>query len=152
MFLGEYNHTIDDKGRLTLPAKWRDELEEGVVVTRGLDLCLFVFTRAKFKEFADELERAGFTQADARQFSRFLMAKAMDDRPDKQGRIILPPGLREFGGLNGEALIIGSNNRIEVWNPKRYADLNAHLESNIQDVAERMGAILERVLFRTPPI
>ena len=78
-----------------------------------------------------------------------MMAKAMDDRPDKQGRIIIPPSLREFGGLNGDALIIGANNRIEVWNPARYKESNDRLEANIHQVSERMGEVFQRVLYKT---
>lgn len=148
MFLGEYSHTIDEKGRLTLPAKWRDELAEGVVVTRGLDPCLFVFPLDRFQRIADEFDQLGLTKIDARQLSRFLSGKAMDDRPDKQGRIIIPAMLREYAGLNGDVLIIGANSRIEVWNPKRYAEANRELESNVQEVSERMGDLLQRALYK----
>jgi MraZ protein len=148
MFLGEYTHALDDKGRLTLPARWREELGESVVITRGLDQCLFVFPAERFEKIAAELDQLGFTTADARGLSRYLSAKAIDDAPDKQGRIIVPPALREFAGLNGDALIVGAFSRIEVWNPKRYADANAKLESDVQGASERIGEILQRGLAK----
>ncbi len=148
MFLGEYSHAIDDKGRLTLPARWREELGESVVVTRGLDPCLFVFPATKFEAIAGQVDQLGFNKADARQLSRFLSAKAIDDAPDKQGRIIIPPALREFAGLNGDALIVGAFGRIEIWNPQRYNEANAQLESDAGAISERMGDVLHRAMFK----
>jgi MraZ protein len=149
VFLGEYTHTLDEKGRLTLPARWREELGEEVVITRGLDPCLFVFPKSKFEIIAREYDRLGLGKSDARALSRFLFAKAIDDTPDKQGRIIIPPSLREFASINGEAVIVGANNRIEIWNALRYKELNAQLESNIGDMSERMADVMERALSKT---
>lgn len=146
MFLGEYAHTLDEKGRLTLPARWRDELGEEVVVTRGLDQCLFVFPSDTFRGFASDVDRLGLTISDVRGLSRYLSAKAMDDAPDKQGRILISPTLREFAGLNGEVLLVGAFSRIEIWNPERYAQANAELEASVQNLSERIGDIMQRSL------
>ncbi len=149
MFLGEYTHTLDEKGRLTLPARWREELGEEVVITRGLDPCLFIFPKSRFEIIAREYEALGLGKSDVRALSRFLFAKAIDDAPDRQGRIIIPPSLREFAGINGEAVIVGANNRIEVWNAPRYQELNAQLESNIGEMSERMADVMQRALAKT---
>lgn len=147
MFLGEYTHTLDDKGRLTLPARWREELSDGVVITRGLDRCLLVFPTSQFEAIARTMDQLGFNKSDARALSRYLFAKAIDDTPDKQGRINVPTALREFAGINGDALIVGVNNWIEIWNASRYNQANAQLETNVSEVSERMGDVLQRALL-----
>ncbi len=149
VFLGEYTHTLDDKGRLTLPARWRVELGDEVVITRGLDPCLFVFPKTKFQAIAHEYDQIGLGRSDARALSRFLFAKAIDDAPDRQGRIIIPTSLREFAGIDGEAVIVGANNRIEIWNAQRYRELNSQLESNIGELSERVANMMQRALAKT---
>jgi len=145
MFLGEYSHNLDDKGRLTLPARWRDLLGERVVVTRGMERCLLIFTVGDFEKFVREATSGGMTGADARGLSRYLSSKATDDTPDKQGRIIVPPALREHAGLNGEAMLIGAFDHIEVWNPASYAQVDAELVQNVPDMSERVNQALQRV-------
>ncbi len=148
MFLGEYTHTLDDKGRLTLPARWREDLGDEVVITRGLDPCLFVFPKSKFEIIAREYDQLGLGKSDARALSRFLFAKATSDALDKQGRIIIPQSLREFAGINGEAVMAGANNRIEIWNAQRYKELNAELEANIGEMAERLADVMQQALSK----
>jgi MraZ protein len=148
MFLGEYSHALDDKGRLTLPARWREELGESVVITRGLDQCLFVFPADTFEAIAREIDQLGFSKSDARALSRYLSAKAIDDQPDRQGRIIVPASLREFAAINGEALIVGAFSRIEIWNAQRYAEANRVIEENAEQISERLGDVLQRVMNR----
>ncbi len=148
MFLGEFTHTLDDKGRLTLPARWRDELGDQVVVTRGLDSCLFIFPKAKFELIAQEYDALGLEKSDARALSRFFFSKATDDEPDKQGRIIIPPPLRAYAGINGEAVMVGANNHIEVWNALRYKEMDAALESNAGEMSERMADLTMRGLSK----
>ncbi len=149
VFLGEYTHALDEKGRLTLPARWREQLGLSVVITRGLDQCLFVFPADKFESIAREIDQLGFSKADARALSRHLFAKAIDVEPDKQGRIIVTPALREFAGIESEAVIVGVNNRIEIWSPQRYAQADAAIESDVAAVSERMGDVMQRVLFQS---
>lgn len=113
VFLGEFTHTIDEKGRLSLPAKFRPALNDGLVVTRGLDGCLFIFTSADFRALGER--RLPMTHPDGRDFERMFYSGAADLNLDKQGRILLPQVLREFAGLNGDAVVVGVNTRIEVW-------------------------------------
>lgn len=142
MFLGEYSYSLDDKGRLTLPAKFREDLANGVVVTRGLDGCLFVFTYEDWKRFTVILgEQLPFTQKSAREFSRFFFSGAVDAVPDKQGRVLIPPYLREYGALEAEVIIIGANNRLELWAPERWQQVRLDAEENAEMVAEQFGNI-----------
>ena len=142
MFVGTYQHTIDDKGRLTLPAKWRSELAGGVVVTRGVDKCLYILPRSKFEAMAKEIDEQGLERSDARAWSRHFTGKATDVDADKQGRIIIPPNLREFAGLDGDVTVVGVVSRIEVWDPKRHKDAEEKIESDVENVAERIGAMM----------
>lgn len=150
MFLGSNNHNIDDKGRLTLPAKWRAELASGVVVTRGLDDCLFVFPQSKFESIAAEIDQAGIEFADARAWARYIAGMAEQIEVDKQGRILIPENLRGFANLNGEVVVLGVVSRIEIWNPVKFKENNTAIESNAPVVAERMGQIMKRAATQTP--
>jgi MraZ protein len=142
MFLGEYEHTLDTKGRLTLPARFRDQLAQGLVVTRGLDGCLFVFTFEDWKRFTAILsEKLSFTQKSAREFSRFFFSGAVDALPDRQGRILVPPFLREWAGLDTDVLIVGVNNRIELWSPERWHKSLSDVQSNAEMIAEQFSNI-----------
>lgn len=142
MFLGEFNHSIDDKGRLTLPAKFRDQLAEGIVITRGLDGCLFVFTYEDWEKFTARLsERLSFTQKSARDLTRFFFAGATDLIPDKQGRVLIPPFLREYAKLGSEAVIIGANTRLELWNAGRWQQMMLDVESKAEEIAEQFSDI-----------
>lgn len=143
MFVGTTQNTIDEKGRLTLSAKWRSELASGVVITRGFDKCLFIFPQSKYDAMARDIEEQGMALADVRMFARHLAALAEQAEPDKQGRIIIPQNLREFAGLNGEVVVIGVVNRLEVWNPEKYKDVNQQVEANADAVAERYGQIIK---------
>src|SRR5512136_1181648 len=119
MFLGEYAHTIDDKGRLTIPAKFRDELEGGVVVTRGLDGCLWAYGRAEWEILAEKIGKVPTTNEAGRNFSRFMFSGAFDSVPDRQGRILVPQNLRDYADIQEETIIIGVMNKLEIWNPAR---------------------------------
>lgn len=145
MFFGSHHHTIDEKGRLTLPAKWRSELAGGVVVTRGLDDCLFIFPKAKFEAIADEIDRQGIELGDARVWARYFFGMAADTETDKQGRVLIPQNLRDFAQLNGEVVVVGVASRIEVWCPDKYRGTNAKIESDASATAERLGQILRAV-------
>lgn len=142
MFVGTYQHTFDDKGRLTLPAKWRSELAGGVVVTRGVDKCLYIFTRAKFEGMAKEIENQGIERADAREWARHIAGNASDAEADKQGRIIIPQSLRDFAGLNGQVVVVGVIGHIEVWDPVQHKTAEDKNGSNVETVAERMGSLM----------
>jgi MraZ protein len=142
MFLGEYSYTLDDKGRITLPAKFRDQLAQGVVITRGLDRCLFVFKFEDWKRFTSEMPgRLPITQKSARDFSRFFFSGAVDVIPDKQGRVLIPPFLREYADLRDEAMVIGVNTRLELWAPEQWREALMDVESNAEMIAEQFGNI-----------
>jgi MraZ protein len=142
MFLGEYSHSIDDKGRLALPAKFREQLAPGIVITRGLDGCLFVLTYEYWTQFTSQLsEKLPFTQRSGRDLTRFFFAGASHLIPDRQGRILIPPFLREYAHLDGAAVITGANTRLEVWNPERWQEIMHEVEQNAEEVAEQFGNI-----------
>ena len=141
MFLGEFTYALDDKGRLTLPAKLRHQLER-IVVTRGLDGCLFVFSGERWAHFAENLDKAlPITQRGARSLNRFFYAGAADLAPDGQGRILIPSFLRDYADLKDEVVIIGANNRLELWNPERWKAILHDAESNAEEIAEKYGNI-----------
>ncbi len=143
MFLGEYAHSLDDKGRLTLPARFRDRMASGVVVTRGLDGCLFVFTQEEWKKIVSTLdERLSFTKKSARSFARFFFSGAADIIPDRQGRVLIPSFLRAYANLDSEVVIIGVNNRLEIWNPQRWQEALAEVEANAEMIAEQFDDIM----------
>ncbi len=142
MFLGLYRATIDDKGRLPLPEKWRAELLQGLVLTRGVDRCLYIFPRNKFTSLAQQIDELGVANADVRNWTRFLSGLATDLDVDRQGRIVVPPPLRQFAGLDGEVDLVGVMTRIEVWAPAKYQELETQGASAIAEVAERVDGIL----------
>ncbi len=142
MFLGEYRHTIDDKGRMTIPSGFRPELANGVVVTRGLDGCLFVFPQSEWGGFVKTLrEKSSLVHKMARDFNRFLFSGAKDIIPDRQGRILLPPYLRQYADLDGEAIVIGADTRLEIWNPERWYEVRSKVEENAEMIAEQLAQL-----------
>jgi len=120
VFLGTHTPRLDDKGRLILPAKFRDELAGGVVITNGQEHCLYVFTTAEFRKFAEQLESQPVTHMEARNYSRVLFAGAHDEVPDKQGRVTIPAHLREYAGLNRDVAVIGASSRVEIWDQQAW--------------------------------
>jgi MraZ protein len=120
MFFGEFEHTIDSKGRLTIPAKFKDDLVGGIVVTRGLDHCLWAYTREEWKKVSEKIASLPMTSADARRFTRFMFAGANEAIPDRQGRIIIPQKLLEHADIDKDVVVTGMMNRIEIWSPDRW--------------------------------
>ncbi|MCW2872111.1 division/cell wall cluster transcriptional repressor MraZ [Actinacidiphila oryziradicis] len=115
MFLGTYAPRLDDKSRLVLPAKFREPLAEGLVITKGQERCLYVWPLAEFQSVTEQLRRAPLTSKSARDYMRVLFAGAHDEVPDKQGRVTVPPPLRDYAGLRRDCAVIGANTRVEVW-------------------------------------
>jgi MraZ protein len=138
MFLGEYAHTIDDKGRLTIPAKFRDELEGGVVVTRGLDGCLWAYGRSEWENLAEKIGKLPTTNEAARNFSRFMFSGAFDSVPDRQGRILVPQNLRDYAVIQEDTVIIGVMNRLEIWNPARWSKVVTQVEQDPAAMAAQL--------------
>lgn len=136
MFMGEYNHTVDPKGRLIIPSKFRELLGEEFVVTKGLDGCLFVYPMNEWRAFEEKLRSLPLTNKSARQFSRFFVAGATTCELDKQGRILLPGSLREFAGLEKEVVLTGMLNRIEIWSKEQWNDNNSY--DDMDEIAEQM--------------
>lgn len=139
MFVGEYRHTIDQKGRIAIPAKYRAKLAEGCVITRGLDYSLFIYTKKEWNKLAQKLSKLPISQSDARAFSRLMFSGALDLELDKQGRIVIPVYLREFAGLKNEAIICGLFNRIEVWDKAKWEKYKKESEAESTDIAEHLG-------------
>ena len=137
MFMGEYNHTIDTKGRLIIPSKFREQLGDEFVVTKGLDGCLFAYDNEEWKTFEQTLKTLPLTSKDARKFVRFFLAGADNAEIDKQGRILLPANLREFAGLEKDIVLAGIGNRIEVWSKERY--FGEAVYEDMDGIAERMA-------------
>src|SRR5690554_2604312 len=138
MFMGEYQHSIDAKGRLIIPAKFREELDEGAVITRGLDNCLFLFPSEEWSILEDKLKALPLTKNDARQFVRFLFSGATECEMDKQGRIILPANLREFAVIDKDAVVIGVSSRVEIWSKEKWESYVQVAEESFEDIAENI--------------
>ncbi len=138
MFIGEYSHNLDEKGRLAVPKKFRTDLAKGAVVTRGLDNCLFLYTKVEWKKLADKLAGLPFSQSKARAFARLMLAGAMDVSIDKQGRAMLPEYLRNFAGLKKSVVVAGLYNRLELWDQKNWEEYKTQTEKESVVISEQM--------------
>ena len=138
MFMGEYNHTIDAKGRLIIPSKFRELLGEEFVLTKGLDGCLSIYPMDEWKAFEEKLRALPLTNKNARTFTRFFVAGATNCELDKQGRILLPATLREFAGLEKDVVLTGMLNRIEIWSKEKWNENNSLDDVAMDEIAEQM--------------
>ncbi len=141
MLLGEFEHTIDDKGRITVPAKYRGRLAAGLVVTKGVDSCLWLFPVDTWAEVAQKVQALPLTDPKAREFRRQVFASAVDSVPDKQGRVILPPYLRQHADLDKQAVILGLFNHCEIWNPERWRERQERIDDNPDGRAELFASL-----------
>ncbi len=141
MFIGEYYHAVDDKGRLAVPIKFREELATGAVVTRGLDKCLFLYPQREWEILAEKLAKLPIARANTRAFSRLMLAGAMAVELDKQGRIILPEYLRKYGGLKRKVVVAGLYNRLEIWDELTWNQYRTGTEKASTDIAEALGEL-----------
>ena len=139
VFLGTHTPRLDDKGRLFLPAKFRDRLAGGLVVTRGQERCLYVFPMDEFVRVAEQMRSGLVTSKAARDYTRVFLSGASDEIPDKQGRVTIPATLREYAGLTRECTVIGAGNRVEVWDTAAW---NAYLESTEQAFADQAEEVI----------
>ena len=135
MFMGEYNHTIDAKGRLIIPSKFRESLGEGFVITKGLDGCLFAYDNQEWNAFEEKLRALPLSRKDNRQFARFFLAGAAEVEVDKQGRILIPSNLREFAGLLKDVVLV------EIWSKEKWDSLQEEDDEAVEDIAERMSEL-----------
>ena len=141
MFMGEYNHTIDAKGRLIVPAKFREILGDNFIVTKGLDGCLFVYPNDEWTRFEEKLKSLPLTNKNARQFTRFFLAGAAACEVDKQGRILLPQVVREFASLEKDVVLVGVASRIEIWSRERWDESMNTYDGDMDEVAENMESL-----------
>lgn len=139
MFIGEYNHNLDEKGRLAIPAKFRTILKKGAVVTKGLDGCLFLYSKHQFEEIAKKFAALPLSQSKARAFARHMLAGAMDLEFDNQGRITLPEYLRKFSSLRKKVIVAGLYNHLEIWDELAWNKYKISSEKNSNDIAEALG-------------
>ena len=141
MFIGEYHHALDPKGRVQIPVKFRNELARGAVVTRGLDNCLFVYPKKEWQILADKLARLPISKANTRAFSRLMLAGAMELDMDKQGRALLPEYLRQYANLKKGVVIAGLANRLELWDKDVWKRYRSGTEKQSGDIAEALGEL-----------
>lgn len=141
MLIGEYTHTLDAKKRLSLPSKFRKELGKKVVVTHGLDNCLFVYPTKEWEKVTKKLTELPLGQADTRSFNRFMLAGAVESEVDSIGRILIPEYLKEFAHLNGKVSVIGVHDRIELWNEETWTSYKKRVEKQADVLAEKLGEI-----------
>jgi MraZ protein len=140
--MGEFQHTIDEKGRLFLPSRFREVMAPGCVVTRGLEECLFVYTMDRWKALHQQLQSLPFTSATNRAFIRFFLSGAVECQPDRQGRVLIPQNLRDHAGLRRDAVIIGVLDRLEIWDQERWADYRQQAGESFEELAEKLDGFL----------
>ena len=142
MFLGRYAHNLDAKGRLAIPARYREALAEGVVLTRGIDRCLALYPMEAWRPLAEKVAALPLTDADARNFRRLVFAEAADLTLDAQGRILVPPDLRRYAGIEREALVVGVDTSLEIWSPERWATVESSLDAGGAEIAQRLANLI----------
>jgi len=141
MFIGEYSHSVDDKNRISMPSKFRNQLSNGCVVTRGLDHCLWVYPKDEFQLLAEKISNLPTTQKNARSFSRLMLAGAVEAELDKSGRIVLPKYLLQYAKIKSKISVNGVYNRIEIWPDEEWQKFKTEMENNSEEVAENLDQI-----------
>ncbi|MFC1788040.1 division/cell wall cluster transcriptional repressor MraZ [Patescibacteria group bacterium] len=141
MFIGEYKHNLDEKGRLAIPTKFRQALSKGAVVTRGLDTSLFLFPKEEWGKLAEKLASLPLGSSNTRAFARLMLAGAMDVSLDKQGRVVLPEYLRQYSAMNKSVIVAGLYNRLELWDEKNWENYKTKTEKEVGDIAEKLGEL-----------
>ncbi len=139
MFIGEYSHNIDDKGRLAVPKKFQEDLKAGLVVTKGLDNCLWVYTYESWRELATKLSKLPISSTNNRAFSRLMLAGAMDVSLDKQGRVVLPDYLRDYAKLGKKVIVTGLYDRLEIWDEVSWKVYKERTEAESGEIAEQLA-------------
>jgi len=141
MLIGQYEHTIDNKKRLALPAKFRGELGEKVIITRGIEGCLVVYTEKEWKIMSDKLSSLTISQAEARSFTRMILAGAMEVSLDKLGRILVPDYLKNYAGLKKNVVICGLSNRLEIWDYEKWEKYKKEAEKDVDKIVSKLGGL-----------
>jgi MraZ protein len=141
MFIGEYEHTLDEKKRVSLPKQFRTGLGKKMVMTRGLDNCLFVYSKSSWEKVAEKLQALSFAQADTRGFNRFILSGAAEVEVDSAGRILIPEHQKEFAGLKKTVVFAGVSDRVEVWDSEAWKAYKSRIEKQADSMAEKLGEI-----------
>ena len=141
MLIGEYKHTLDTKKRLSMPSKWRKELGTKLVVTRGLDNCLFVYPQKEWLKITEKIGQLPLGQADTRSFNRFFLSGAVEVEVDTVGRILVPDFLKDFAGLTAKVVLAGIYDRVEIWAENKWEDYKRRIEGQADQLAEKLGEI-----------
>lgn len=141
MLIGEYKHTLDPKKRLSLPSKWRGELGNSLVITRGLDNCLFVYPQSEWVKITDKIGQLPLGSADTRSFNRFFLSGAVEVEVDSVGRILVPDFLKEFAKLDSKVVLAGLHDRVEIWDENRWMEYKATIEAEADTLAEKLSQI-----------
>jgi MraZ protein len=142
VFLGSHNHNLDSKARIAVPARFREELADGLVLTRGFDRCIALYPILAWEALAGRINELSIADTDVRQFRRMVFSEAVDARLDSQGRILIPAALRAFAGIDREAVIIGVHSSVEIWSPERWSATATDLDASADDIAARLAGML----------
>lgn len=141
MLLGEYKHTVDEKGRMAIPSKFREKFDSGAIITRGLDKCLFVFSAVEWQALAAKLVALPLAQSSSRAFARLMLSGAADVKLDAQGRILIPESLRDYARLKKQAVATGMYTRMEIWDAEEWKGYKMRTESAADEIAEKLGEL-----------
>ncbi len=141
MLIGEYKHTLDPKKRLSLPSKWRKELGKKLVITRGLDNCLFVYPLKEWQRISEKISQLPLGQADTRGFNRFFLSGAVEAEVDSVGRILVPDFLKDFAQLDAKVVLAGIHDRVEIWDENKWNEYTRRIEAEADALAEKLGEI-----------
>ena len=141
MLIGQYEHTIDAKKRLALPAKFRGELGDKIIITRGIEGCLAVYTESEWKVMSDKLATLTISQAEARSFTRMILAGAMEVSLDKLGRILVPDYLKDYAGLKKNVVVCGLSNRLEIWDSEKWETYKKEAEKGVDEIVSKLGGL-----------
>lgn len=142
MFLGRFSHNLDDKGRLAIPSRFRDEFGSDVVITRGIDRCLSLYAMQTFQPLAEKVSSLPISDPDARTFRRMVFAEAASAEFDKQGRILIPPELRQYAGLDREAVVVGMHTYVEIWSPEAWESQAQLMDEEGASIAQRLASVI----------
>ena len=141
MLIGEYKHRLDAKKRLSLPSKWRRKLGKNLVITRGLDNCLFLYPRSEWQKITTKVGQLPLGQADTRSFNRFFLSGAVEVEIDSVGRILVPDFLKDFAALKDKVVLAGIYDRAEIWDEKKWSDYKQRIENQADQLAEKLGEV-----------
>jgi len=139
MLIGEFKHNLDQKGRVSIPAKFRQKFVEGLILTRGIDQCIFGFSKSEWEKVVNKITNLPLSQSNARAFARLMLAGAFETEIDNQGRVLIPETLRKYANLEKRVVIVGVYNRIEIWDEKKWEEYKKQTEENSEEIAERLS-------------